>query len=166
MRTFPRLAAAAAACACLGAAAEPRIPELDAQLEAWLARGDYVFVWDLDRGTLGRGDPYRVMRTYYDGLMFALTEARRFIEPGTPAVVDLQPMEVPRDWDEAYAATVRSRETYLEGDAVVLNAEITRRDCDRTRSQVFYALSWKPREHPDWTELRAARQRTRCGQPG
>ena len=162
MKFLPRLAATAAACACLGAAAEPRIPELDAQLEAWLARGDYVFVWDLDRGTLGRGDPYRVMRTYYDGLMFALTEARRFIEPGTPAVVDLQPMQVPRNWDEAYVATLRSRETYLEGDALTLNAEITRRDCSRSRSQVFYALSSKPREHGDWRALRAARDAASC----
>jgi len=162
MRILPRLAAAAAAWLSLGAVAEPRIPELDAQLESWLARGDYVFVWDLDRGTLGRGDPYRLMRTYYDGLMFALTEARRFIEPGTPAVVDLRPMQVPRKWDEAYAATVRSRETYLEGEAVTLNAEITRRDCDRARSQVFYALSRKPRDHDDWRVMRAARDAVSC----
>ena len=158
------LAAAALAFAA-GVAAEPRIPELDAQLEEWLARGDYVFVWELERGTLGRGDPYRVMRTYYDGLMHALTEARRLIEPGTPAILDVDPMPVPGDWQEAYAGTLRSRETYLEGDAVVVNVEITRRDCDRARSQVFYLLSWKPRDHRDWDEMRTARGRITCNAP-
>ena len=162
MRILPRLAGAAAACIALGAAAEPRIPEMDAELEAWLARGDYVFVWDLERGTLGRGDPYRVMRTYYDGLMFAVTEGRRFIEPGTPAVVDLGPMPVPKGWDDAYEGTLRSRETYLEGDEVSLNTEIVRRDCGRRKSQLFYIVSTKPREHRDWEEMRKGRDRTTC----
>ena len=52
------------ALAMLGASAEPRIPGMDAALEANLARGDYVFVWDLDMGTIGRGDPYRTAATY------------------------------------------------------------------------------------------------------
>jgi len=144
------------------AIAEPRIPKLDADLERWLARGDYVYTWDLDRGTLGRGDPYRVMRTYYDGLMYALTEARRFIEPGTPAVLRLDPMPTPAGWDEAYAGTLRSRETYLEGDAVTLNAEITRRDCNPARSQLFYLVSSKPRDDPGWDEMRKARAAFAC----
>jgi len=144
------------------AIAEPRIPKLDADLEKRLARGDYVYTWDLDRGTLGRGDPYRVMRTYYDGLMYALTEARRFIEPGTPAVLRLDPMPVPEGWDEAYAGTLRSHETYLEGDAVTLNAEITRRDCNPARSQLFYLVSSKPRDDPGWDEMRKARAAIVC----
>src|SRR5688572_29588544 len=65
--------------AALPAAAEPRVPGMDAQLEADLARADYLFVWDIDRRTLGKGDSYRTLRTYYDGLMFALTEARRLV---------------------------------------------------------------------------------------
>ncbi|MBC8024170.1 MAG: hypothetical protein H7Y14_13680 [Burkholderiales bacterium] len=142
--------------------AEPRIPQLDAALEASLARGDYVFVWDLDRATLGRGDQYRAMRTYYDGLMFAVTEARRVIEPGTRAILDVDPIERPRGWDEAYAGTLRSRETYLGGDEVNMNVEITRRDCDRKRSQVFYLLSWKPPAHPDWSDMRKARATVSC----
>jgi hypothetical protein len=162
MWSYRRLAATAATCMAMAAAAEPRIPDMDAALEAWLARGDYVFVWDLDRSTLGRGDPYRVMRTYYDGLMYAVSEERRLIEPGTPAVLDIKPMDRPPDWDEAYAGTLRSRETYLQGDAVEANVEITRRDCTRTRSQVFYLLSWKPRAHRDWTELRDIRATVTC----
>ena len=152
-----------AALATLSAAnAEPRIPRLEADLEKWLARGDYVYVSDLDRATLGRGDAYRVMRTYYDGLMFALTEARRFIEPGTPAVLHLDPVPAPAGWQEAYAGTLRSRETYLEGDPVALNTEIVRRDCNPARSQVFYVVSSKPRDDPDWEQLRAARNRIAC----
>ncbi|HUQ27120.1 MAG TPA: hypothetical protein VM051_00915 [Usitatibacter sp.] len=162
MWSIARLAAAALLCAAPAAWAEPRIPALDSELERWLARGDYVFVWDIDRPTLGRGDPYRVMRTYYDGLMYALTEGRRFIEPGTPAILDMKAMPAPRDWEEAYAGTVRSRETYLGGDVVTLNAEITRRDCTRSRSQVFYLLSPKPRDHADWDEMRKGRDRIPC----
>jgi hypothetical protein len=161
MRTrWPALALVALA--PLGAAAEPRVPGMDARLEADLARGDFLFVWDIDRGTIGRGDPYRTLRTYYDGLMYALTEARRLIEPGTPATLKLEPMPAVKNWEEAYAGTLDSRETYLEGAPVTMHAEVTRRDCDRNRSQVFFALSLNPREHPDWNEMRKARERTSC----
>ena len=162
MKVARALVLGAVLAAPLLAVAEPRIPQLDADLERWLARGDYVYVWELDRGTLGKGDPYRVMRTYYDGLMYAISEARRLIEPGTPALLQLDPMPRPAGWHEAYAGTLRSRETYLEGDAVLLNAEITRRDCTPGRSQVFYVVSTKPRDHPDWEELRRARERVTC----
>ena len=66
-----RLASLALACCAAHALAEPRIAGMDARLEADLARANYLFVWDLDRATLGRGDPYRAWRTYYDGLMYA-----------------------------------------------------------------------------------------------
>lgn len=162
MWSISRLAAAALVCLAPAVQAEPRIPAMDSQLERWLARGDYVFVWDIDRATLGKGDPYRVMRTYYDGLMYALTEARRYIEPGTPAILDMKIAPAPPQWDEAYVGTVRSQETYLGGDPVTLNAEITRRDCTRSRSQVFYLLSAKPREHRDWEEMRKGRATASC----
>jgi hypothetical protein len=162
MWSIARLVAAAILSLAPAAHAEPRIPALDSGLERWLARGDYVFIWDIDRATLGRGDSYRVLRTYYDGLMYALTEARRYIEPGTPAILDVKVTEAPAYWDEAYAGTLRSRETYLGGEPVTLNAEITRRDCTRARSQVFYLISAKPREHPDWQEMRRARAAVSC----
>ena len=146
----------------LPAAAEPRIPGMDAQLEADMARADYLFVWDLDINTLGRGDSYRMSRTYYDGLMFALTEGRRLIEPGTPAKVKLDPMPAVRGWDEAYAGRLVSHETSLEGEPLVMHAEITRRDCDRKRSQVFFALSRQPRDDPAWKEMRKIRDAIGC----
>jgi hypothetical protein len=146
----------------LSAAAEPRIPGMDAQLEADLARGNFLFVWDLDRRTLGRGDPYRTLRTYYDGLMYALTEGRRLIEPGTPATLKLDPMPAVKGWDEAYIGTLNSTETYLDGAPVTMHAEVTRRDCDRSRSQVFFALSLKPRTDPEWNEMRKSRARISC----
>jgi hypothetical protein len=163
MKLARAIVAGAALATCCTAIAEPRMPKLDADLEKWLARGDYVYVWELDRGTLGRGDAYRAMRTYYEGLMYALTEARRFIEPGTPALLRLDPMPVPAGWHEAYEGTLKSRETYLEGDAVTLHAEIVRRDCSPARSQVFYLVSLKPRDDPGWDELREARNGIRCG---
>jgi hypothetical protein len=162
MWSTARVATAAILFLVPAAWAEPRIPVLDAQLERFIARGDYVFVWDLDRGTLGRGDSYRVMRTYYDGLMYALTEARRFIEPGTPALLDVDPVDPPADWQEAFAGTLRTREPSLQGDEVNLNIEITRRDCDRARSQVFYLVSWKPFQHSDWRYMRGVRERITC----
>lgn len=157
-----RLACIALACACLGAAAEPRVAGMDSELERWLARGDYLFVWDIDRGTVGRGDPYRTMRTYFDALMYAVTEGRRLIEPGTPATLRLDPLPAIKGWDEAYAGRLESRETYLDDDPVTLHAEIVRRDCGNKRAQVFFALSVKPRTDSDWKEMRAARDRIRC----
>ena len=156
------LTAALLALAPISAAAEPRVPGMDSQLEADLARGNFLFVWDLDRRTLGRGDPYRTLRTYYDGLMYALTEGRRLIEPGTPATLKLDPMPPVKGWEEAYTGTLHSTETYLEGVPVTLHAEVTRRDCDRSRSQVFFALSMKPRDHPEWNEMRKSRDRISC----
>lgn len=157
-----RLACLALASAVLNAAAEPRIPGMDAELEDFLARGNYLFVWDLDMATLGRGDAYRTVRTYHDGLMYALTEARRLIEPGTPARVDLKPMAPVKGWDEAFSGLVTSRETYLDGSPLVMHAEITRRDCDRKRAQVFFALSYAPRENAAWHEMRRKREGISC----
>jgi len=150
------------ALAVLGARAEPRIPGMDAALEARLARGDYVFVWDLDMGTIGRGDPYRTAATYYDGLMYAVTEARRLIEPGTPAHLELKPAPAADGWDEAYVGTLASRETYLDGKPIVLNAEVARRDCTAHRAQVFFALSLEPRGALVWKALRQVRDHISC----
>jgi len=148
--------------ALLPAAAEPRLPELEAKWAADAAHEDYLFVWDIDRNTIGRGDPYRTFRTIYDGLMFALSDARRMIAPGTPTVVNLDPIKHVDGWDEAYAARVASRETYLEGDPVVVHAEITRRDCSRNRVQVFYLLSLSPREEEVWKDMRRIRATISC----
>jgi hypothetical protein len=150
------------ACVACTVRAEPRVAGMDAALEAGLARENYVFVWDIDRATIGRGDPYRTLRTYYDGLMFAVTEARRLVEPGTPAQLSLEPMPRVHGWDEAYSGTFTSHETYLEGDPVVMHAEITRRDCDAKRAQVFFVLSHSPRDDPAWADMRRLRDTVSC----
>jgi len=157
-----RLAAAAFAFALAPAHGEPRVPGMDAQLESNLARGDYVFVWDLDMETIGRGDPYRTAATYYDGLMYALTESRRLIEPGTPAKLRLEPAPHVAGWDDAYVGTLASNQTYVDGAPIVLHAEVTRRDCDAHRAQVFFALSLKPRDDPHWQAMRAVRAGISC----
>jgi hypothetical protein len=148
--------------ALLPAAAEPRLPEQEAKWAADAARENYVFVWDFDRKTIGRGDPYRSYRTLYDGLMFALSDARKLIAPGTPATVKLDPMASVAGWDEAYSGRLVSHETLLKGDPVVLHAEITKRDCDKNRTQVFVALSLAPRDDPGWKEMRAIRDGVPC----
>src|SRR6185369_3329915 len=43
--------AALAAAAVLGAAAEPRIPDLEANLAERIAHSDFVFMWDIDSDT-------------------------------------------------------------------------------------------------------------------
>ena len=65
-------------------------------------------------------------------------------------------------WDEAYSGTLTSRETYLAGAPVVMHAEITRRDCDRKRAQVFFALSYAPRESAEWNQMRKTRAGISC----
>jgi hypothetical protein len=157
-----RLASLAFAFLAANALAEPRIAGMDAQLEADLARGDYLFVWDIDMATIGRGDPNRTWRTYYDGLMYAVTEARRLVEPGTPAQVNLAPMPAVKGWDDAFSGTLVSRETYLDGEPVVMHAEITRRNCDRKRAQLFFALSYAPRDDARWQEMRKTRAGISC----
>jgi len=157
-----RAAVALIALAALLARAEPRVPGMDATLEASLARGDYVFVWDIDIATLGRGDPYRTARTYYDGLMYAVTEARRLIEPGTPANLRLEPAQPARGWDEAFTGTLASTQTYIDDAPIVLYAELTRRECSRNRAQVFYALSLEPRDTPGWAAMRKVRETIAC----
>ena len=146
----------------LVAGAEPRIPELEAGLAERIARSDFVFVWDLDSDTVGRGDAYRAYRTIHDGLMFAVTEGRHWIEPGTPATVKLDRLPRVAGWDEVYAGELRSRETALDGSPLVVYVEVTRRDCDRNRTQIFFALSLEPATSENWAELRKARGSLFC----
>jgi hypothetical protein len=148
--------------ALLPAAAEPRLPELEAQWAADAAHENYLFVWVIDIKTIGRGDPYRYFRTLYDGLMFAVSGPRRLIAPGTPATLKLDPMARVAGWDEAYSGRLVSHETYLKADPVVVHAEITRRDCDRNRAQVFFALSLAPRDDPGWKAMRFIRDGISC----
>lgn len=154
--------AALAALAALAASAEPRLPELESDLAGKLARSDFVFVWDIDSDTIGRGDPYRSYRTLHDGLMFAVTEGRHWIAPGTPATVKLDPLPRVPGWDEAYGGELRSRQTAIDGSPVVVHVEIVKRFCDKDRSQVFYALSLEPRTSDNWVDMRKARSRLYC----
>jgi hypothetical protein len=157
-----RALAALGAIAALPAHAEPRVPELEASVAERLARSDFAFVWDLDAGTIGRGDPNRAFRTLHDGLMFAVTEGRHGIQPGTPATVTLDRLPRVSGWDEAYGGELRSRQTALDGSPLVVHVEVMRRDCDKGRTQVFYALSLEPRTSDNWTELRKAGSRLFC----
>ena len=157
-----RAAAALAAAAALGAFAEPRVPELESGLAERLARSDFVFVWDIDSDTIGRGDQYRTFRTLHDGLMYAVTEGRHWIQPGTAAAVKLDPLPRVPGWDEAYGGELRSRETALDGSPLIVYVEIVKRFCDKDRTQLFYALSLEPRTRDNWPGLRKARANLYC----
>ena len=80
----------------------------------------------------------------------------------TFARVSLQPMEAVKGWDEAYSGTLASHETYLDGAPLVMHVEVTRRDCDRKRVQLFFALSFKPPASPEWVEMRKTRAGISC----
>ena len=160
-RLLAALAAAAAALA-FAALAEPRIPQLESGLAERLARSDFVFVWDIDSDTIGRGDAYRSYRTLHDGLMFAVTEGRHWIVPGTPATVKLEPLPHVNGWDERFGGELRSRQTALDGSPLVIYVEILKRFCDKDRTQVFYALSLAPRSRDNWVGLRKASSSLYC----
>ena len=160
-RSLAALAVLAAALA-FAALAEPRLPELESGLAERLARSDFVFVWDIDSDTIGRGDAYRAYRTLHDGLMFAVTEGRHWIEPGTPATVKLEPLPRLTGWDERLGGELRSRQTAIDGSPLVVYVEILKRFCDKDRTQVFYALSLEPRTSDNWVSLRKASSALYC----
>jgi hypothetical protein len=142
--------------------AQPELRELEVKWETEAARKDYVFLWDIDSDTIGRGDPYRNYRTIYDGLMYALTESRRWVEPGTPTAVKLERVARVPGWDESYVGQISTRETYLSGEPVILHAEVLRRDCDKDRVQVLYTISLSPPDSDGWKEMRQARNELKC----
>jgi len=156
------VASCALAALALDASALPELRELEAKWAAEAARDEYAFVWELDIDTIGRGDPYRLYRTIYDGLMYAVTDARQWIQPGTPTAVKLERIERVSGWDIAYRGKISTRETYLSSEPVTLYAEVTRRDCDKDRAQVFFAMSLEPPDAAEWDEMRRMRDRVRC----
>ncbi len=122
----------------------------------------YVVLWDIKRRELQPQEIERGLHVYFDGLMEAVTKARRIADPGTVSSASLHPMAAPSGWSEAYGGRVWTWNGFSKGEALVLHAEITMRACGTERTQIFHAFSRAPRTQADWEELRGVRQATGC----
>ena len=122
----------------------------------------YVVLWDLKRRALQPQELERALNVYFDGLMEAVTKARKIEDPGTVSAVSLHPMAAPAGWNEAYGGRVWTWNGFGKGEPLVLHAEIAVRDCGEARTHVFFAFSRAARTHAAWDELRAVRAATAC----
>ena len=122
----------------------------------------YVLLWDLQRAPLEAEELERAMAVYFDGLMELATKMRKIEDPGTVSSISLHPMTAPGGWATGLGGRLWTWNGFSKGEALVLNVEITQRKCTEGRSQVFFAFSKAPREHPAWDSLRHVRDATRC----
>jgi hypothetical protein len=122
----------------------------------------YALLWDIKRRTLDPAEIERALDVYFDGLMEAVTRARKIEDPGTVSSVSLHPMETPDGWASASGGRLFTWNGFSKGEALELKLEITQRDCGADRSQVLMLFSKAPRDHPAWKELRTVRANTRC----
>ena len=127
------------------------------------ARGfTYVVLWDIKRRELQPQEMERGLNVYFDGLMEAVTKARKLDDPGTVSAVALHPMAIPEGWSSAYGGRVWTWNGFGKGEPLVLHAEITTRNCGDDRTHVFFAFSKAARTEATWDELRAIRKATGC----
>ena len=134
----------------------------------WAQFGDergftYVVLWDIKRRELEPQELERGLNVYFDGLMEAVTKARKIADPGTVSAVILHPMATPAGWSGAYSGRVWTWNGFGKGEPLVLHTEITTRGCGADRMHVFFAFSKAPRNHAAWNELREIREATPCG---
>ena len=122
----------------------------------------YVVLWDLKRRELEPQELERGLNVYFDGLMEAVTKARKIPDPGTVSSVSLHPIALPAGWASGFGGRVWTWNGFAKGEPLVLNAEITARDCGPERTQVFFAFSRAARTHAAWDDLRNIRQATTC----
>ena len=122
----------------------------------------YVVLWDIKRRDLQPQELERGLHVYFDGLMEAVTKARKIEDPGTVSAAALNPLATPEGWKSALSGRVWTWNGFGKGEPLVLHAEITSRDCGAERTQIFYAFSRAPRTHAAWDELRAIRKATGC----
>jgi hypothetical protein len=125
----------------------------------------YVLLWDLKRKPLEPAELERALDVYFDGLMEAVTKARRIADPGTVSQVSLHPLASPEGWTAALGGRVWTWNGFSKGEALVLNLEITQRACSPGHTQIFFALSKAARTHAAWNELRRIRGETGCPAP-
>ncbi len=126
----------------------------------------YVLLWDIKRRDLQPQELERALDVYFDGLMEAVTRARKIADPGTVTSVSLHPMESPASWSVASSGRLWTWNGFSKAEPLVLYTEITDRPCGADRTQIFFAFSKAPRDKPAWDELRRIRAGTPCsGKP-
>lgn len=126
----------------------------------------YVFLWDIRRRALEPQEIERGLRVYFDGLMEAVTKARKLADPGTVTRVSLHPITTPKAWAAGYAGRLWTWNGFSKGEDLALHLEVAMRDCGAERTQAFFAFSRAPREHAAWRELREVREATPCAGDG
>lgn len=122
----------------------------------------YVILWDVKRRPLQPQSLERALMVYFDGLMEAVTKARKLEDPGTVSAVSLHPMKPPAGWSEAFGGRVFTWNGFSRGEPLALHMEVVQRDCGEDRMHVFFVFSKAPRDRPPWDELRAIRDKTAC----
>ena len=125
----------------------------------------YVILWDVKRRRVEAAELERGLTVYFDGLMENVTRGRKLVDPGTVTTVSLNPMAAPKGWTQALSGRLWTWNGFANGEALVLNAEVTLRDCGTDRTQVFYAFSKTARDTASWPELRDIRENTACDKP-
>lgn len=122
----------------------------------------YVFLWNIKRRELEPQELERAMRVYFDGLMEAVTKARKIGDPGTVTTLSLHPITPPKAWATGYGGRLWTWNGFSKGEPLALHVEIALRHCGPERTQVFFAFSRAAREHAVWGELRGIREATPC----
>jgi hypothetical protein len=103
--------------------------------------------------------------SYFDGLMEGVATSRRMEVAHGRSLVDLHPMLAVPGWDDSHAGELHTWNAFSKGEALAVHLEVTKRACPPDRTQIFFALSPRPRNEAMWGELRAVRSATACGTP-
>ena len=122
----------------------------------------YVFVWDVKTSPLGVPELERDLIAYFDGLMNGVAESRKLTKRGSPTKAAFDGSAPVAGWTQAYAGVLRTWNAFADGAPLVLEMEITKRNCSNGRMQAFFMLSKAQRTDAIWDTMRAARGATVC----
>ena len=125
----------------------------------------YVFLWDV-KTVAGPSQAVHglefALGAYFDGLMETAATARKLDTRGARSVVNFHPMREVKGWNDSHAGEIHTWNAFGKAEPLVLNVEVTKRECPGGRTQVFFAISKAARSHALWGDLRKAREATNC----
>ena len=125
----------------------------------------YVFLWDV-KSVAGPSQEVHglefALGVYFDGLMETAAAARKLESRGARTVVNFHPMRAVKGWSDAHAGEIHTWNAFGKAEPLVLEVEVTKRECPAGRTQIFYAVSKAQRSHALWADLRKAREATPC----
>ncbi|MGE5616154.1 MAG: hypothetical protein ACM3X5_04490 [Bacillota bacterium] len=125
----------------------------------------YVFLWDVKTVSGPAMTVYGLefaLGGYFDGLMEGVANARRLDVAHGRSVIDLHPMLAVAGWDESHAGELHTWNAFSKGEPLAVHMEVTKRACPGDRTQIFFALSPRPRSESVWNDLRSIRGATKC----